>query len=83
MFGILDNYFGGAALNHLAGIHDQYILGKVPGAGYVMRDEEQRKLFLILELEEKIEYLQPDGDVKHRNRFIRQQHRGTYRQRAR
>jgi hypothetical protein len=56
----LDYLFAGTALNHLTGIHDLGLLGKVAGTGEIMRDEEQCQVLFFFKTRQQVQYIQAD-----------------------
>ena len=73
--GMLGDILGRPALDDLAAVHHQYLVREVTGGRDVVRDVEQRQGEPGAQIVEKIEHLQPDGDVEHGHRLVGQQHR--------
>src|SRR5438105_5680065 len=74
MLGPLDHLLARSTLDGLPGIHAKRILGKVTGAGDIMRDEEQGKPLLVFEAQQQVQHIETDRDIQHGDRFISQQH---------
>src|SRR6185437_167027 len=72
--GTLGDVLGRPALDDLAAVHHQHLVGEVAGRGDVVRDVEQRQCKPGAQVIEQVEHLQPDGDVEHGYRLVGQQH---------
>ena len=81
MRGLLGQLLGRSALDDVARVHDQHLVGEVPGRRDVVGDVEQREPEVAPQLVEQAQHLQPDRDVEHGNRLVGQQHGGPRRQR--
>ena len=79
---VLQHVLDGAALDDLAGVHDQHLVCDVPGAREVVGHVEEREPVPFLELEDQVEDPDPDRDVEHRGRLVGDDHRRLDRQRA-
>ena len=70
MDGLGEEFLGGAALDDLAHVHDDDIVGDVLHDGEVVGDEEVGEAELVLEVHEEVEDLGLDGHVEGRDGLV-------------
>ena len=71
---LLGDLLGRAALHDLAGVHDQDLVGEVPGRGDVVGDVQHGQAEALAQVVEQVQHLEPDRDVQHGHRLVGQQH---------
>ena len=73
----------GPLLDDLAGVHDEDVVGDVAGGGEVVGDVEEGEVVLLLQAEHQVQDPDPDRDVEHAGRLVREHDLRLDRQRPR
>ncbi len=70
---LLRHVFSRAALDDLAGVHDQHLVSEVPGRCDVVGDVEHRQLEPRAQVVKQAQHLEPDRHVQHGDRLVGEQ----------
>ena len=75
--GAVEDRLAAAPLDDPAGVHHGDLVGRLGDHAEVVRDQDDGRAELALELRDQLEDLRLDGDVERRRRLVRDQDSGS------